>query len=235
MIGIYCFTNKINNKKYIGQSINIEKRFLEHFNNSKNPNAHGYDSKFYRALRKYGVDSFEFDILEEVSLDQLNEKETFYIGYYNSYKNGYNSTSDANNVTQNGEDHPMAKISANDLLEIKLLLKNTNKLQSEIALMFNITQSEISNINTGKRWANIGSYKYPIRANIKRIGENSNRAIMTDDEVLEIRKRYVTEIGKQIYEDYKDKCSYTTFERILRGVTYQNVPIYYKIKKQWSE
>jgi group I intron endonuclease len=235
MIGIYCLKNKINNKKYIGQSINIEKRFLEHFNNSKNPNANGYNSKFYRAIRKYGIHNFEFSIIEELSLDKLNERETFWIQYYDSYKNGYNSTEDANNVTQNGEEHPMAKLNNQDVLEIKYLLKNTNKLQSEIANSFNVTQSEISNINTGKKWSNLGDYKYPIRENIKRTGENSSRAIMTDEEVLGIRKRYVNELGKNIYEDYKDRCSYTTFERILRGVTYTNVPIYYKKKKQWSK
>lgn len=235
MIGIYCFTNKINNKKYIGQSINIEKRFLEHFNHSKNPNANGYNSKFYRALRKYGIDNFDFEIIEELPYESLNERETFWITYYDSYNNGYNSTSNAIYVTENGENHPMAKLTDKDVIEIKFLLSKTDKLQSDIAKMFNITQSEVSNINTGKKWKNIGTYTYPIRPDVKRTGENSSRGIMSNEEVLKIRKRYVTELGREIYEDYKDKCSYITFERILRGVTYSDVPIYYKKKKQWSK
>lgn len=58
MIGIYKFTNKINGKSYIGQSINLEKRKKEHEHNCFNPNYCNYGSKFYRALRKYGLENF---------------------------------------------------------------------------------------------------------------------------------------------------------------------------------
>ena len=77
MIGIYCFINKINNKKYIGQSINIEERKESHLRYYNNPNMKDYNTKFYRALRKYGTDQFTFQILEECSKSLLDEREIF--------------------------------------------------------------------------------------------------------------------------------------------------------------
>ena len=64
-------------------------------------------------------------------------------------------------------------------------------------------------------------------------GQDSPRAVLNNDLVLEIRKRYVNESGKQIYKDYKDICSYTTFERALIGKTYTDIPVYKKKQKTW--
>ena len=90
--GIYKIENLKNRKKYIGQSINIEKRWKHHINiafNSKNKN---YNNALYCAFRKYGVDSFKFTIIELCDKSNLNEREKYWIAFYNSFKNGYNST-----------------------------------------------------------------------------------------------------------------------------------------------
>lgn len=95
MLGyIYKYKNLINGKVYIGQTNNITSRVSSHRNKSKY-----IVTKFYNAVRKYGWDNFEFSIIKIVEessntaltalLDQLEE---FYIGQYDSYKNGYNST-----------------------------------------------------------------------------------------------------------------------------------------------
>lgn len=91
MIGIYKITNKINNKSYIGQSIDIKIRWLQHIYEGKRNNPQG---KLYSAMFKEGINNFSFEVLEECPLDQnvLNEKERQWIEYYNSYENGYNST-----------------------------------------------------------------------------------------------------------------------------------------------
>ena len=70
MIGIYLITNKINGKQYVGQSGNINRRFLEH----------SYKGKESRipldvAIKKYGKDNFKFEILEECPLEELNDRE----------------------------------------------------------------------------------------------------------------------------------------------------------------
>ena len=88
MIGIYKITNKINNKCYIGQSIDINRRWLEH----KNPNNWDRKSILYDAFKKYDIENFSFEIIEECAQEELNEKEKYWIQYYNSYYNGYNST-----------------------------------------------------------------------------------------------------------------------------------------------
>ena len=58
---IYKATNKINGKSYIGQSNNIERRFSEHKTK--------IDIPIEIAIRKYGIDAFNFEIIEECSLE----------------------------------------------------------------------------------------------------------------------------------------------------------------------
>lgn len=89
MIGIYKITNQVNNKCYIGQSICIEKRWKEHIYEAEKGDK---NYKLYLAIRKYGIDNFTFEVIEECSEKDLNEKEIFYIKKYDSYLNGYNST-----------------------------------------------------------------------------------------------------------------------------------------------
>jgi group I intron endonuclease len=73
MIGIYKITNRINGKFYIGQSNNIERRFMEH----KTP--HGTITSIKLAIKKYGKENFLFEILEECKLEELDAKEVFWI------------------------------------------------------------------------------------------------------------------------------------------------------------
>ena len=88
---IYKITNIQNNKVYIGQTIRpIEQRFHRHLSDALN---NILDTHFARAIRKYGKDSF---IIEEIDTaqtqDELNQKEQYWIRYYNSVKDGYNET-----------------------------------------------------------------------------------------------------------------------------------------------
>ena len=88
---IYKITNIQNNKVYIGQTIRpIEQRFHRHLSDALN---NILDTHFARAIRKYGKDSF---IIEEIDTaqtqDELNQKEQYWIRYYNSVEDGYNET-----------------------------------------------------------------------------------------------------------------------------------------------
>lgn len=92
--GIYKITNKINGKCYIGKSSDIEKRWNYHkisFNYEKEK-----QKTLYRAFRKYGIENFTFEILEEMTeelYDQFaNNREEYWILFYNSFNNGYNET-----------------------------------------------------------------------------------------------------------------------------------------------
>lgn len=94
---IYMHKNKINNKCYIGQTVKNppEKRWQGKGSGYTNKN-----TKFFRAIWKYGWDNFEHIILEEniKNLTEANEKEKYWIAYYNATdKNkGYNCTTGGN-------------------------------------------------------------------------------------------------------------------------------------------
>ena len=88
---IYKITNKLNNKVYIGQTIQkpIE-RFYQHC--AKKCDKYILNMVIHKAIFKYGKDNFTFEVIEEVPRQQLNEREEYWIKYYNSYTDGYNST-----------------------------------------------------------------------------------------------------------------------------------------------
>lgn len=88
MIGIYMIHNKINNKVYIGQTVDIDNRWMQHRSRLRCQN---HENKHLQAAYNlYGEDAFEYVLLEECERNELNEKEIFYIQYYDSYKTGYN-------------------------------------------------------------------------------------------------------------------------------------------------
>ena len=88
--------NNINNKSYIGQSINIENRWTHH-KSELNNNRHINDY-LQNAWNKYGEDNFSFIVIEECKESELNEKEIYYINKYNSMNNGYNLCEGGNGI-----------------------------------------------------------------------------------------------------------------------------------------
>lgn len=90
---IYCYTNRINGKKYVGQTINPEQRYNAHKSNYQNPNNTEYNSLIHKAFRKYGFDNFTYEILVKDidDINVLNELEIYYIKKFNCQTpNGYN-------------------------------------------------------------------------------------------------------------------------------------------------
>ena len=94
MVGIYKITNILENKHYIGQSINIEVRWRQHHYNATHTVKREENRKLYQAFHIFGIDNFNFEVLEEceLSFSQLNNQERYWIEYYNSYNDGYNMT-----------------------------------------------------------------------------------------------------------------------------------------------
>lgn len=89
--GIYLIKNNVNNRHYVGQSKDIERRWSGHKCSTFNTNATDYDTPLHRAFRKHGIDNFTFEILEVVpNHSELNSIENKYIAKYNSIGNGYN-------------------------------------------------------------------------------------------------------------------------------------------------
>jgi group I intron endonuclease len=88
--GVYEIINTINNKKYIGQSIDIYRRWKDH-QCKLQTNSHN-NEYLQRAWNKYGEENFEFKICEVCSEDKLDERECFYIKEYQTCNQlyGYN-------------------------------------------------------------------------------------------------------------------------------------------------
>ena len=85
LCGIYCIENTINQKKYIGQSIDIYRRWQEH-------KLARTKQTISSAIIKYGINNFSFRIIELCERNLLNEREIYWINYYDTYHNGYNET-----------------------------------------------------------------------------------------------------------------------------------------------
>jgi group I intron endonuclease len=79
--GIYKIENQINQKVYIGQSTNISTRWRRHRSEANNLN-NSYP--LYCAMRKYGLENFSFEIIEECPREKLNEKEKYWISFFKS-------------------------------------------------------------------------------------------------------------------------------------------------------
>ena len=86
---IYIIRNTINSKVYIGQTkVSLKLRFQNHLSAARN----GKDYVIGKAIRKYGEENFYIELLEECTIEELNERERYWISYFNSTDNkfGYN-------------------------------------------------------------------------------------------------------------------------------------------------
>ena len=150
-IGIYKIENLNSHKKYIGQSVHIEKRWKQHCQKNKT-------SLIAKAIQKYGKENFSFEILEKCSIEQLDQREDFFIKYYNSIvPNGYNVIE--NNVTNR---HSYNKYDKNTFLQIIFDIKNTSLSFADISKKYNLDISMIYYLNRGDYHYN-PEQQYPLR------------------------------------------------------------------------
>lgn len=233
MIGIYKITNKKTKKSYIGQSNDIERRFKEH-------QTKGEKSRIPVdiAIKKYGKDNFLYEIIEECNIEDLNQKETYWIQYFDTVNNGYNCNLGGEQQSI-GESNGRAKLTEEDIIFIRKAY-NEHKRQKDIYENYKdlISFEHFQNIWQGRVWKHImpevftdENKKYYIYENSK--GEAGNKATFTNEEIITIRTRYINESAKQIYEDYKDRVAFQSFQMILWGRYYDNLPIYKKKEKRW--
>lgn len=149
MYTIYKHTNTITNKSYIGLTkYTVEKRFNRHkkdafrYRYGKLPN-----SAFYNAIRKYGTDCWASEILEEnLSYEEANIQEQYYIKHFNTYANGYNSTIGGDHkfpdyAYRKGENHQQADTRVYTFYHIDGTVFTGNKFQFMTTVFGEITRS----------------------------------------------------------------------------------------------
>ena len=237
MIGIYKFTNKINGHSYIGQSRNIEKRMKEHYYrafNSYNENKE-FSSPFYSALRKYGKENFYFEILEECQIKDLNEKEKYWIQYYDTFHNGYNATEggDCSDMPHDGENHPKHKVTEQDVYFIREQYKN-HILKDNVWNLFKdkIGKSGFNKIWNGATWQKVHMDVYT-KENIAfhTLVRNShpgkgNGKRLSYEQIKDIKQKLQTNSKEEVYEEYKSLFnSKQVFNNICDEKTYSFIKI----------
>ena len=236
MIGIYKIHNLINNKIYIGQSKDILSRFKQHQADYKKEKQS--TKLLYKAMRKYGVENFTFEIVEECSIEELDEKEAYYIELYNTFafkegSNGYNMNlgGEGNRgciYTQEFKDK-MSKIK-------KDFYKNNKHPRLGTTLSEEI-KMKISKSNSGEKSAWYG--KKHTKEEIEKISQGNKGKIMSEEAREKMRKNHADVSGgnnprarkvvcegvifnsiKECAEFYKKSPS--TFKNWLRG--YSKMP-----------
>ena len=141
LIGIYSITNKINGKVYVGQSVNVYKRWKDH-KYELNKNIH-HNIYLQRAWNKYGKGNFEFEIIEICKQEELNDKEMFWIKGYIENKKSYNLTLGGDGT----KGHPLSEEAK---IKIGRASKGRKKTKEEIAIISKIHRDrseEILQIN----------------------------------------------------------------------------------------
>lgn len=133
---IYKITNKLNGKIYIGQTIqNVKERFYQHCATKCDEAV--LKMSIHKAILKYGKENFTLEILEEIDSIFLNEREKYWIQYFDSYNKGYNETIGGQDGNKLFKDLPSE--------EIITLYKQGNSLRT-IGLQFKVDKQTIKNL-----------------------------------------------------------------------------------------
>lgn len=142
MIGkIYIITNDINSKVYIGQTIrSLHRRFICHCSND---NGKGKNMYIKRAILKYGREHFQIKLIEEVDETLLDEREIYWIKFYDSFNNGYNLT-EGGNSNRNLLTTPLEKNI--NIWEFKTFIIENYPTAKQVEEKFNICHSSVYNL-----------------------------------------------------------------------------------------
>lgn len=242
MIGIYKYENKINHKCYIGQSVDIERRQYNHKSSVYNNKANDYNSQFHQAVRKYGFDNFDYEIIatlspEEYSKELLDQMEKFFINYYNSYTNGYNATpgGDENpNRSQIGSKNGRALLNEEDVKYIR----ECYNAHIPFKIVYEEYKDKISKRGLQKvwwfdTWKNIYPeyhteenkywHSHNAKANSSEIAAN-NKKCFTEEQVKQMRYDYDNGMSpKQIWQKCAPDRAWSTVYNAITRQTYKDI------------
>ena len=177
---IYKIINSVNEKIYVGQTKRtLERRWYEH---QKYALENDSQSKFYKAMRKIGIDKFQIISLEQVyGVEERNQREQYWIEYYDSFKNGYNSTRGGGCYDING-------LSKKELFDLIVEKRIDGKSYDELIKIFHCGKSTIS---AALKSANL-------------LGKDSRR-IAKEEQIIEMLSQgeYLINISKELQCDFK--------------------------------
>ena len=208
---IYAYKKKSSNKiVYVGQTVNLEYRNKQHIDyDPYNKNNREYNYPLSRGIRKYGKEEYELLILEDNLLkEDLDEREKYWIKYYDTYFNGYNQSL--------GGSNPIKPIFNEQLIDLIIkMLQDYDYSFQDICDKTGVSMTHIYNINIGNRRKR-EDLEYPIRPNnIKgtkglKFSQEENKKIHF---LLKNSPKQLKEIAKEF------NCETTTISRINKGTT----------------
>lgn len=226
--GIYVITNKINNKQYVGKSKNIQKRWYDHRNKSMHPKKKDeFTSLLYQAIREYGLDNFTIQILEECSIEELNDKEVYWISklgtFYDGYNNDFGGELPCYTKEHHLTDHGRAILTIGDVKMCREAYKRGERAKDFYNQFFQhkISWGGFQRMWHGKTWKTVmpevfKNNPYPAKK-------------VTQEQIDDIRKRY--DSGETVYSmangDYKGILGRTSIYNIATRKTYKDNIHYY--------
>ena len=243
MIGIYKYQNKLNGKVYIGQSIDIERRQYNHKSSAYNEKANDYNSQFHQAIRKYGLENFDFEIIAELTPEEytrqtLNQLEIFFIRYYDSFKNGYNATEGGDDAFGNnihpGNKNGRVKLNEEDVRYIRECY-NVHIPFREVYAEFQdkITKRGLQKVWWFDTWKNIYPeyhteenkywHSHQAKANPTEIASKNQRSF-TEEEIKQMRLDYDNGMTpKQVWKKYAPDKAWSTVYNAITRQTYKDI------------
>lgn len=252
---IYLIRNSVSQKCYVGLTTKpLEKRWREHLRSSKN----GDERPLYCAIRKYGEASFEVSILETCAEEELSISERKWIKALESFESGYNLTEGGNGYIGSPPEEMREKISQSlighstseetkkkisDTLKGRKLPEDTKEKirealsrpecvlkRKELSTGKIHTQEARSKISNSLRnvWKN-EAYKKEMSQ--KKRGSGNSRALLTEEDVLRIRREWSfggdlkRPLDKETCKMYADQTGSTpdAIFRMLRGHSWKHL------------
>lgn len=247
MIGIYCIKNLINGKVYIGQSKDIEKRWKEHRLRLKSKRK----SAIKDAFIKYGINNFSFNIIEECKIEELNEKEIYYISFYDSTnkEKGYNLTIGGDRgPLKRGIDNSVSVFTKEEVWNIREMRKN-GIMRNEVHKKYfsHISIYTFADLWIGKTYKDIHYDVYDIKPNyyksmalhraettntcFKYVQEIRNLKYSGKLTINECRKKYENILNKHTVNDIWYNRIYTFIKPTVENNYTKNAKIKRKINQ----
>jgi hypothetical protein len=220
--GVYMLTNqKDNYKKYIGSSYNLRTRYQNFLNNNRVYSG----NKINEARKKYEPTDWLYTILEFCPIENLTNRENFYINCFNTIENGYNTTS-AREITNNDKQENSKTYSrlksAWESFEtsLRIVYKGKEYQKKCEYLQHNVTREEYFN----KRDNYQNKYKKEklfTNFKIKTIEKNNNHVITIED---------ITFISQELYSLITPRMKYQITNGLKSGITYNTFNQLYTVK-----
>ncbi len=241
MIGIYKYQNKINNKIYIGQSINLEVRKYRHEHSAFYEKSNDYNTQLHQAMRKYGLDNFSYEIIAEITPEEytpelLNQLEKFFIQYYDSFKNGYNATEGGDAISNRihkGSKNGRALLTEEDVEYIRECY-NAHIPFREIYTEYQdrISKRGLQKIWWFDTWKDIhpeyhteeNRYWHSHNAKVVPPDKHQSKRLFTAEQVQAMRKDYDNGMTpKEVWLKHSPNTAWSTIYNIITRQTYRDI------------